>query len=78
MLIIFANYYLYIVWNVLFTFSENFIIHLLAKKYYPNFIAKGKLNDNKRKKITTQVKGLAIGQLCKVARNSFDSIVLSN
>ena len=76
-LIIFRNYYLYIIWNVIFTLIENTIVALLTKKYHPDYICKGELKKEKKLGITKQIKGLAVGQLCKVTRNSFDSIVLS-
>lgn len=76
-LLAFKNYYLYIIWNLVFTGIENILVAILAKRKYPEYICRGKIKKEKRNEISKQIKGLAIGQFTKVSRNSFDSIVLS-
>ena len=76
-LLLFKNYYLYIIWNVVFTVAENFFVAYLAKKEFPDYFSRGTLQKGKRKEITQQVKGLAVGKIANVTRNAFDSIVLS-
>lgn len=76
-LLLFENYYFYIIWNVFFTCAENIIIAILSKFYFPEYRCRGTISNGQKKQITKQIKGLAIGQLTKVTRNSFDSIVLA-
>ena len=76
-LLVFKNFYLYIIWNVVFTIIENIVVAILTRKYHPDYVCRGEITKEKRQTITKQIKGLAVGQLCKVTRNSFDSIVLS-
>lgn len=76
-LLVFKNYYLFILWNVFFTCVENIIVALFSKIYFPDYRCQGTIDNRQRIQITKQIKGLAIGQLTKVTRNSFDSIVLA-
>jgi len=76
-LLIFQNYYFYIIWNVVFTLVENLAVAILTKKYHPEYVCRGNIGANKKNEITKQIKGLAVGQITKVSRNSFDSIVIS-
>jgi O-antigen/teichoic acid export membrane protein len=72
------NYYLYIIWNLIFTLIYNFFIAFITKKRYPKYVCKGKLDKEKVSVIVMQIKGLAISKFSFTARNSFDSIVLSS
>lgn len=76
-LFIWKNYYLYIIWNFIFTVITNVMIAMITKKYYPDYYCRGRVNKEKKRSIIQQIKGLAIGKFSLVARNSFDSIVLS-
>lgn len=76
-LLLFKNYYLYIIWNPFFTLINNIIIAAISKKKYPEFICQGQLDKNEIREILTQIKGIAIGRFGFVSRNSFDSIALS-
>lgn len=76
-IIIFENYYAYIIWNIVFTVLNNIIISHITTKIYPLYICKGKIPDKDRKNIIIQIKGLAIGQVSKIARNSLDNIILA-
>lgn len=76
-LLLTRNYYVYIIWNLIFTLINNFVIAGLARKFYPNYICKGKLSTSQKNKVKKQIGGLAIGKLSQVTRNSFDSVVLS-
>lgn len=76
-LLLFKNYYLYIIWNLISTIANNVIIAMLTNRMYPQYICKGHISQTKRREITKQIKGLAIGKISLTARNSFDSIVLS-
>ena len=76
-LLVWKNYYIYTIVIVLFTVVNNIVIAYITKKMYPQYVCRGKLNHNNVETITTQIKGLAIGKFSVIARNSFDSIVLS-
>lgn len=76
-LIVTKNYYIFLICNVLATCAENLFVAWTTQKEFPEYICKGRIKDEKKREITKQIKGLAIGQLTKVSRNSFDSIVLS-
>ena len=76
-LVIFKNYYLFTLLNPIFTCLENFCIALLTKKIYPELVCKGNISEEKKKDIIKQVKGLFIGQITKISRNSFDSIIIA-
>lgn len=76
-LVICSNYYLYIIWLPMFTIVSNVLIGILSRKYYPELVCKGKVQKEKFKNISKQIKGIAIGRLSLTARNSFDSIILS-
>ena len=77
MLIIISNYYAYIIWNLIFTVANNIIVAVITNNKYPEYICKGEISKDKKNEITKQIKGLAIGKVSLVARNSLDSIVLS-
>lgn len=77
LLCLFNNYYLYIIWNPIFTLMNNIIIGVITKKRFPKYICGGKLPHEDIIQIMTQIKGLAIGKFGLVSRNSFDNIILS-
>lgn len=77
LLVVYKSYYAYIIWNPIFVLGYNLIIAYLSKKYYPQFICAGKLDKEEKQDLVKQIKGLVIGKLSTVTRNSFDSIVLS-
>ena len=76
-LILTKNYYNFLLCNVIATCIENLFVAWKTKKEFPEYLCKGRIKKEKKREITKQIKGLAIGQLTKVSRNSFDSIVLS-
>ena len=76
-LLIYNNYYLYLVWNPVATLVNNIAIAVITSKYFPEYICRGKLPENEIRDIRVQIKGLVIGKIGNVSRNSFDSIILS-
>lgn len=76
-LFFFSNFYLYIIWNAIFTVINNVVIAIVTKRRFPEYVCKGQLERDKQKNITQQIKGIAIGKFALTARNSFDSVVLS-
>ena len=57
--------------------ANNIIVAVITNNKYPEYICKGEISKDKKNEITKQIKGLAIGKVSLVARNSLDSIVLS-
>ncbi len=77
MLIIFKNYYAFIILNVFFTIINNILVSKYSKKIFPEYICEGSIDQNTKENLIQQIKGIAIGKFSQVSRNSFDSIVLS-
>ena len=78
LLMFLRNYYAYVVLIPIFTTLSNLILALLAKKVFPQYRPVGKLDKETRRSIAKQVSGLMINKVGDVARNSFDSIVISS
>lgn len=72
------NYYLYIIFLPVFTVVSNCIINCLSIKRYPEIQTNNKYSLSGIKKISKQLKGVAIGRISLVCRNSFDSIIISS
>ncbi len=78
MLIITKNYYYYIIVFPFFTIINNIVIHHYSKKLYGEIKPGGKLNINVQKELNKQLKGIIIGKVCNVTRNTLDSVILSS
>lgn len=76
-LVVLKDYYIYLIGNIGFTIIYNLLISRIAKKKYPQYICKGEVDIETKEQIKTQVKGLVIGKISYLSRNSFDSIALS-
>ena len=77
-LIVFKNYYMYIIVTPCCTILCNVFTLIYSNKLFPQYQCRGKVEKNVKKVITEKVKGLMIYKLSEVSRNSFDSIVLSS
>ena len=77
MLLIFKNYYLFVVGTILGTTSENIIAAYFSKKYFPQYKCSGTIDNETKKDIWQRVKGLLIGKISGVTYTTFDSIILS-
>lgn len=71
------NYYAYIAWNVVFTIANNLVIAYITKRRFPRIECRGKIEEQRKRSLVKQIKGLAIGQISKTARNSLDTVILS-
>ena len=76
-LILFKNYYVYIVLKPTFTILNNVIILYTTKKLYPQYICKGYVSKEKIKEIGNKVKALAGHKIGTTVIMSADSIVIS-
>lgn len=77
LLFIFQNYYYYILLLPISTLGSNILVNIVCNRYFPSQKAQGKFDLEKFRLIEKPLKGLAIGKISLVARNSFDSIILS-
>lgn len=76
-LVIFRNYYLYIVFRPIATVTINLLCGLITRKMYPNYRCAGFLGQADRLIIREKISGLIIAKLSDITRNSFDSIFIS-
>lgn len=76
-IILFKNYYLFVIVSIISTI----VINLMTSKYVDNNLPEYKndieLSSKKKEELKTQVKGVMLGRISDVFRNSLDSIILS-
>ena len=75
--LIFKNYYLFVVGTIIGTAFKNLLAAWFARKHYPQFRSRGNITDETKKDIWQRVKGLLIGKISGVTYTTFDSIILS-
>lgn len=76
-LVIFENYYIYIIAVLITQVMTNIITAAVATKKYPDFEAGGKLTISERKELNQHIKDLFTMKLGGVITNSADAIVIS-
>lgn len=76
-LLLYSNYYVYIIFLPLSTIINNIITSRYVDNHYKEYYPSGELCEDEKKELKHQVIGLFIGKLCVVTRNSFDSIIVS-
>lgn len=77
LLLIFRNYYVYLIVMPVCTVLENLLNKRMSEKYYPQYVCRGKLPKEVTGVIKKQVNGLMVSKVCGTLRNSLDSIILS-
>ena len=77
-LVVFKNYYLFVVFQIVGTISKNIAAAYLAKKYFPQYECKGEISPLLKKEVLSRVKGLLICNISGVTYTTFDSIILSS
>lgn len=77
LLLVFKNYYVYMVVMPICTILENLLNKWVAERYYPQYVCKGKISKDVADVIKKQVSGLMVSKVCGTLRNSLDSIILS-
>lgn len=75
--IIFKNYLLYILLDVIGTFTHNIIVTVIANKYYPFIKGKAILNTEERKLIFTDISSVFIYKISWSLLNGTDNILIS-
>ena len=77
-ILVFENYYAFVVALVLGSALRNILAAFFSKKYYPQYECSGTISDEVKNSIVTRVKGLLICKISGVTSGSFGSIVLSS
>lgn len=77
LLLIFKNYYLYIIIVPIFNMISNILRGWIADKYYPQYRAKGAINKTDSRKIFRNVKALFISKVGEMLPSSLESVVIS-
>lgn len=76
-LLLYPNYYIYILLGPIFTIMNNLLVSHIVNKKFPNYICHGKISVDLRKDIQKKVAGLMIQKVCAFSRNSVNNIFLS-
>lgn len=76
--ILFKNYYIYIIIMPIFTIINNLVIAYITSKRYPQYVCKGKLSSELLHDLKFKISGLMISKFCVTSRNSMDSIIISS
>ena len=77
-LLLFKNFYFYVIVLPLTTLSINALNAYFAKKFFPQFVAKGSLTQEQVRPMVKQIGGLLISRVCAVSRNAVANILISS
>lgn len=77
-LLLFSNYYLYIIIMPVTTIVLNCVRSLFVKKMYPQIVCEGHIEKDAVIGLSKRIIGLTLNKLAQVCRNSFDSIIISS
>lgn len=77
LLLVWKNYYLYLIASILGQLLNNLIINSLAKKMYPQYSARGEVSPDIKKSITKKVMDLFTARVGGTIQNSADAVVIS-
>ena len=79
-LILWSNYYAYLIFSIMITLLQNIIISIIANKKYPFLKEKSKarLNKEEKNKIYKNVYAMSLYKVSGTVLNSSDNIIISN
>lgn len=77
MLVLFKNYYCYILWMPLFTILNNALTAYYANKLFPQYHCEGKISGDQLSDMKYKISGLMVNKLCLTTRNTLDSVFIS-
>lgn len=77
-LLIFHNFYAYIVVQIIGTIVSNFLIQNSTEKRYPDVVCKKILGQSIPSDIKKKTAALMLDRICDTLRNSLDSIIISS
>lgn len=75
--LVFRNYYLYLITMPIFTLATNFWVSYSVKKLYPDITCRNELSEEIKSDVVVHVKGLFVTRICNTTRNALDSIFIS-
>ena len=78
LLILFKNYYIFILIQPIGTIINNLLIQLYSKKMFSDIFPEGRIPDDYKSNLSKQVRALFISRIADVARNSLDNIIISS
>ncbi len=76
-LLLFRNYYVYIIILPICTIAENLLTTRAANKYFPTIKCGGEISKEEKGEIRNHIKGLALQNICSASRNALNSIAIS-
>lgn len=76
-LVVYRNYYLFLLIMPLMSMVENIYIERLTRKLFSQYVCSGRLDQDSRKDISRRIGGLMIRKVCQISRNSMDNIIIS-
>lgn len=77
LLLIFKNYYLYLVVLPIFSIIYNLLIYIISKNKFHEYVPKGKVEKVDLLEIKKNIKGLVFHKVGSIVLNSVDNIVIS-
>lgn len=77
LLIIFRNYYCYVIVIPLTTVLNNLITYFFSRRYFGEYTPKGMISPELKKSIKEQVKGILVERITSVMESSLDIIIIS-
>ena len=77
LLVVFKNYYIYIVTKPLFTLLNNIIIATVTKRLYPQYVCRGDISKETKKEMFSKVTALAGHKIGTTVISSSGSMVIS-
>lgn len=76
-LIFTKSMYLYVCSMVVCTAIQNILTQYCSKKYYPQYVCKGRVPNETVVQLKKLVMGIMVQKICQILRNSLDNICLS-
>ncbi len=76
-LLLFKNYYVYIIFLPLSTLAINICTLIITKKVYPQYFCKGSISSDSKKTIKKQIYSLFLHRIGYVIQSSIDNICIS-
>lgn len=77
-LLLFQNYYVYVVLVPVFTCLNNVCVALITKKYYPQYRCAGTIEQEELRSISKNVGGMVFQKIGGIVLTSVDTIVISS
>lgn len=77
-LLVFKNYYVFVIVQCVTSIFNNIFTAYIAKKKYPQYICEGEITKEQKDDIKKRVTGLMIYKICGATRNSLDSVFISS